>query len=115
MTDKQLHKLNRYQLLELLIMQTQEVETLREQLAELASRYERQGEHIANLGSLAEASLELSGVFESAQQAADRYLEAAKKRAADIVSEAERQAEEIFRRAEDKLEYNSILTEQFQP
>ena len=111
MTEKELHKLNRYQLLELLIMQTQEVETLREQLANLTEQQQQQELRIADLGSVAEASLQLSGVFEAAQDAADRYVEAARKQAEDIVAQATRQAEEMLRRAENKLECDTILNE----
>lgn len=109
MTEKELHKLNRYQLLELLIMQTQEAESLRQQVASLTAQLEQRELRMADLGSVAEASLQLSGVFEAAQQAADRYLEAAQRQAADTVAAAEQQAADILRRAQNRVECDAIV------
>ena len=92
MTDKELRRLSRADLLELLLVQRKENEQLRcildQTQAQLADRTIR----LDNIGSIAEASLELSGVFAAAQKAADLYLEAARKKADQIVKEAERQA-----------------------
>lgn len=107
MTDKELQKLGRRELLELLLEQAKEAERLGkllretdEQLRQLEESYERLRERLdhkdekihelqdalqaeqekapaapPDIGSLAEAALQLSGVFEAAQQAADQYLE----------------------------------------
>lgn len=75
MTDKRLQKLKKTDLLQLMLEQSQEIDRLREELektkAELADRRIR----IANSGSVAEASLAVSKIFEDAQRAADLYLE----------------------------------------
>ena len=92
MTEKELKKLNRYQLLELLIVQTERADKLQLQLEEAQQQLNEKEIHMTVLGSIAEASLELSGVFAAAQKAADLYLEAARKKADQIVKEAERQA-----------------------
>lgn len=89
MTEKELRKLNRYQLLELLMIQTQQNEALREENEQLRKKQL----HLENLGSVAQAALELSGVFEAAQKAADDYLEEAKRRAEEIVARARMEAE----------------------
>lgn len=107
MTDKELQKLGRRELLELLLEQAKEAERLGkllretdEQLRQLEESYERLRERLdrkdekihelqdalqaeqekapaapPDIGSLAEAALQLSGVFEAAQLAADQYLE----------------------------------------
>lgn len=86
MTEKQLKKLSRAELLEILIQQTKRNDSLEAELSEMKSAYEEKiSEYkslleeknisIAESGSVAEASLRLSGVFEAAQQAADVYLE----------------------------------------
>ena len=54
------------------------------------------------MGSIAEASLQLGGVFEAAQNAADTYLNAAKERAAAIEEEARKDAERILNEAKQK-------------
>ena len=74
MTMKELRKLNRSQLLRLLLDVEKENEVLREENRSLREQLESKELRIAEAGSLAEASLRLSGVFEAAQRAADLYL-----------------------------------------
>lgn len=106
MTEKDLRKLNRYQLLELLIVQTERADKLQERVAELERQLKEQDLQIASLGSIAEASLQLGGVFQAAQQAADIYLNAAKERAQEIEEAAKAKAERIEANA---IELASIL------
>ena len=72
-----------------MIMQGEKIEQLEKQIQEMQEEAKQQEIKIKELGSIAEASLSLNNVFESAQAAADMYLEQAKKRAEEIVSEAE--------------------------
>lgn len=95
MTEKELKKLTRYQLLELLIVQTERADKLQQQVERLQNRIDDKEIQMTVMGSIAEASLELSGVFTAAQKAADLYLEAAQKKAEQIVQEAELRAQEI--------------------
>ncbi len=74
MTDREMRKLSRRELLEMLLEQAKEVERLQNQVRELTEKLESRTLAIAEAGSIAEASLRLSGVFEAAQQAADQYL-----------------------------------------
>lgn len=96
MTEKELKKLNRYQLLELLIVQTERADKLQAQLERAQERLNDKEIQMTVLGSIAEASLELSGVFTAAQKAADTYLDAARKKADQIVKEAEEKASQIM-------------------
>lgn len=89
MTEKELRKLNRYQLLELLMMQTEQNQQLRQEIEHLREQQMR----LEEMGSVAEASLLLSGVFEAAQKAADDYLSEARNRAQRIVERARLEAE----------------------
>ena len=75
MTPKELRKLSRRELLEMLIVQTRKVETLEKQLAEANRQLNDKKIVIENSGSLADAVLQLNGVFEAAQKAAEQYLE----------------------------------------
>ena len=86
MTEKELKKLNRTQLLEMLLTQTKKVEELEEQLKknqetfdaeklDLEKRLENRKIAIEKAGSIAEAAISINGVIEAAQQAADQYLE----------------------------------------
>ena len=74
MEDKDLRKLSRAELLELLIRQTRRVEELESQLADALGQLEKRQIAIDRAGTLAEASLLLNGVFEAAQSAADQYI-----------------------------------------
>ena len=75
MTDKQLKKLSRRELLEMLILQTRKVENLEKQLEEANRKLADKRLLVENAGSLAEAVMKLNGVFEAAEKAAQQYVE----------------------------------------
>ena len=75
MTDQELKKLRRSDLLELLIAQGKENEQLRARLAQAEAQLAERKGLLTKAGSIAEASLQLNGVFEAAQAAAEQYLE----------------------------------------
>lgn len=129
MNDKELRKLSRRELLEMLIEQTKENSRLEQELAEVKEGLEQKKITIDRAGTLAEAALALNHVFEAADAAAKQYLEnirkengeseeepaadaespeekaeklldEAEKKAREIVSEAERKAEETAAKAE---------------
>ena len=100
MTDKDLRKLNRYQLLELLVVQTERADKLQAKLDAVEKELSEQELKISSLGSIAEASLQLSGVFRAAQEAANMYIEAAQKHAEGIEDDAHKKAAEILLQAQ---------------
>ncbi|WP_423831878.1 DNA repair protein [Streptococcus equinus] len=71
---KQLRKLRRSDLFELLVEQAKEIEELQGQVKELEGKLERRELEVTDAGSIAEAALAISKVFEEAQAAADTYL-----------------------------------------
>ena len=75
MTEKELKRLSRKQLLEMLIVQTECNEQLENQLAEVKKQLECRIIKEKKAGSIAEAALKLNSVFEAAQNAANQYLE----------------------------------------
>lgn len=75
MTDRELRQLKRTDLLELLIAQMKENETLKAQLEEAQTALEERTIAMEKAGSIAEASLVLNGVFQAAQAAGQQYLE----------------------------------------
>ena len=95
MTEKELRKLNRYQLLELLIIQTERADELEKRLEQMEAKLQEQEMNMSAMGSVAEAALQLSGVFEATQTAADRYQEEARKRSERVINEAYRKAADI--------------------
>ena len=75
MTDRQLRKLNRTDLLKLLLEEKKETEALRKQLQEMQLQLECKQLNLNQSGSLAEAALKLSGIFEAAETACQYYTE----------------------------------------
>ena len=78
MTNKELRKLSRAELIDILFeLQTQN-ENLTAENRELAAQLESRQLQITEAGSIAEAALRLNGVFEAAQAAADQYVRCTK-------------------------------------
>jgi hypothetical protein len=109
LTEKELKKLNRYQLLEMLIIQTERAEELKNKLEEAQKQLDSREVEMTVMGSIAEAALHLNGVFEAAQNAADTYINAVKERTAAMEAEAASRAEAIIKEA--KRQAQQILLE----
>ena len=75
MTDKELRRLSRSELLEMLIAQTAEKDQLKTRLEQAEAQLRDRRIAIDKAGSLAEAALSLNGVFQAAEAAAQQYLE----------------------------------------
>lgn len=73
-----LKKLSKLELLELLAEQEREIQELKEQLEQKNQIIEQRALCMRHSGNIAEAALNLNGVFEAAQKAADQYLESVK-------------------------------------
>jgi hypothetical protein len=81
MNDKELRKLNRAELLEILVKQSKEIDSLQKQLDEANAKLNDKNLKIEKCGTLAEAALELTNIFEKADEAAKLYLESVKQAA----------------------------------
>lgn len=75
MTDKDLQKLKRIELLEILIEQGKTIERLEQELAEANKKLEAKSMNLTEAGSIADAAMQITGIFEAAQSAAHIYLE----------------------------------------
>lgn len=75
MTKKELKRLNRRELLQMLLLQAEENERLREELDQTKALLEDRRIMLSEAGSIAEASLRLHDIFDAAQAAADTYLD----------------------------------------
>ena len=118
MTDKELQKLNRSELRELLIAQTKENEELKSKLSQLEAQLHEKTIKIDKAGSIAEAALSLSGIFDAAQNAVQQYLDniqllndrqegicremhaKAEKEAGEIIEEARKYSERSHKEAD---------------
>lgn len=75
MTDKELKRLNRAELLQILVDQSIEIDSLRRKLDKAESALAERNLQIAESGTLAEATLRLNRIFADADAAAAQYLE----------------------------------------
>lgn len=75
MTDKELRRLSRMELIQLLLEQTVENERLQKELEEAMEKLNDRRILLSNAGSIAEAAVQISGLMETAQRTADLYLE----------------------------------------
>lgn len=109
MTDRELRKLSRRDLLKVMVDQEKQNDKLRERVSKLETLMKERTVMVENAGTLAEAAMLLSGVFERADKAAEQYLESLKmsceqQQAAydEIIAQAEQRAKEIIASAESE-------------
>lgn len=115
MNEKELKKLNRVELLELLLDSYKENAALRSQLAESQRKLQEREICIQNAGSIAEASLQLNEVFTAAQAAAEQYVSNVKSRweATEAVCQArEIETAERSRRILEEAEKHAVEMEE---
>ena len=75
MINKDLKRLGRAELIEIIYQQKKTEQMLRTQVEELQQQLQDKRLKMEEAGSVAEAALAISDIFQSAQIAADRYLE----------------------------------------
>ncbi len=75
MKEKDLRNLTRRELLEMLISQTKELDRVKGELQDAQEVLRQRRILLAESGSIAEAALKLNKVFETAQEAANQYLD----------------------------------------
>lgn len=74
MTDRQLRRLRREELVDIIYTLQLQQQRLKEENASLRAALDSRQLRVEKAGSLAEAALAVAGVMEAAQQAADVYL-----------------------------------------
>ena len=109
MTDEELRKLKRGDLLELLVAQERELESVKMRLEEAEKALTDRRIRLNEAGNIAQAALQMNGVFEAAQAAADQYLESIRLQSQDteshcarLVAEAQEKADRMVADAEAK-------------
>ena len=99
MTEKELRSLSKLELLEMLRQQELEIEHLTVEKEETAKKLDDRRVSFEQAGSLADASVVLSGVMKAAQDAADVYLENIR----TLEAEKKALAEKLERETVDKI------------
>ena len=121
MTERELRRLSRTDLLELLLAQRKENEQLRCLLDQTQAQLADRTIKINSAGSIAEASLQLSGIFDAAQDSCQYYLDniremaerqnvacqqmeaETKEKCENMVTEAERKAQKCWENCSVKI------------
>lgn len=75
MKEKELKRMSRRELLELLVFQMEENEKLRKELEQANALLKDRDIMINESGSIAEAAMKINGVFLAAERAAQQYLQ----------------------------------------
>lgn len=111
MAEKELRRMSREELVEIIYAMQQDRQQLEQQNRDLQDRLQQRTLKWEQAGSLAEAALSLNNVFESAQAAADQYLESVKAgqadaeaRAAAITAQAQTEADQLLADARREAE-----------
>ena len=91
-----LKHLNRSELLELLIAQTKKTERLQAQLDAANEKLNNEKIAIEKAGSIAEAALQINGVYDAAQKAADQYIVNTKRICRETIARARQQTNHDF-------------------
>ena len=116
MDDKKIRKINKKELLEILLSQAKRIEELEQQLEKTQKKLDSKKITIENSGSLAEASLKLNGIFEMAQATAEQYLlnikEKCKKIENDTKKECQIKTEQMIKETEKKCQQKEALAEE---
>lgn len=102
MTDKEFKRLKRADLIEIIYRLQENEEKYREAISRMGKQLGEKQTRIETAGSIAEAAMSLSNIFEAAQDAADRYLidiQRMHKEAAAELASAQRKAEQILAEA----------------
>ena len=89
MTDQELRRLSRADLIDIIYTLQQQKEQAEQQLAQAQAQLQDRQLRLASAGSIAEAALSLNGVFDAAQAAADQYLQAVRTSAAETQAQKE--------------------------
>ena len=97
MTEKELRRLNRTELMELLLEVSREKEKIQEELDEAREKLSSRELNVSECGSIAEAALKVNRIFEDAQEAADQYLENIRRPQVDMQAKCEEMEKEARR------------------
>lgn len=98
-----LSKLKKKDLLEIMLRQGEEIDSLRARVEELEAQLSKKEFDISQIGNIAEASLVVTQVFEEAQKAAVIYLNNVKRLASrSVVDSAQHELDQVKDGSEDE-------------
>ena len=99
MTDKELKRMSRAELLQMLITQVEENQSLQARLEAAETQLKDRSLAVSETCTMAEAALSLNGVFQAADAAAQQYL--------DNIRQMQERQELLYQEAEDEAKRNA--------
>ena len=118
MISKELKKLNRRELVDVIYQLKKNEEQLQEKIASLEAELQDRRIHLSVAGSLAEAAPDITGIFSVAQSAADLYLREIAYMKEDTQKECENMLEDARKKVEtilaDGKEQYEVLSARYQ-
>lgn len=100
MVSKELRKLNRRELVDVIYQLKKNEEQMQEKIETLEAELEERRIHLSEVGSIAEATTSITGIFSVAQSTADLYLH----EISSMKEDAQREYEKLIEEAEKKVE-----------
>ena len=118
MISKELKKLNRRELVDVIYQLKKNEEQMQAQIAALEAELQEQRIRVSVAGSIAEAAKDITGIFSVAQATADLYLREIASMKADTQRECDKMIEEAEKKAEaimaDGKRQHDALTSRYQ-
>lgn len=99
MISKELKKLNRRELVDVIYQLKKNEEQMQEQIAALEAELQDRRIHLSVAGSIAEAATDITGIFSVAQSTADLYL----REISSMKEDAEKECEKMIEKAKKKV------------
>ena len=103
MTKKELKRLRRSDLMEILLDLSKENQELQERLQQAEKKLQDRQILIEESGSLAEAALRLNRIFEDAQAACEQYEQNVRLRCEQLENETKRKCDEMMHKSDETL------------
>ena len=100
MISKELKKLNRRELVDVIYQLKKNEEQMQEKIDALETELQDRRMHLSEVGSIAEATTDITGIFSVAQSTADLYLQ----EISSMKEDAQRESEKMIEEAEKKVE-----------
>lgn len=100
MISKELKKLNRRELVDVIYQLKKNEEQMQVQIAALETELQDRRIHLSVAGSIAEAATDITGIFSAAQATADLYL----REITSMKEDTERECEKMMQEAKKKVE-----------
>ena len=108
MISKELKRLSRRELVDIIYQLKKNEEQMQEKIETLEAELEERRIHLSEVGSIAEATTSITGIFSVAQSTADLYLH----EISSMKEDAQREYEKLIEEAEKKVEEAENIVEE---